>query len=67
MIATNYSFGIERDEEKLKENDLDHRKWSNPLEIQCVIPIRLHPHVSDLHYQASQCTLNEDLLRLWAW
>lgn len=34
MIASNYSYGIERDEEKLKENNLDHRKWTNPLEIQ---------------------------------
>ncbi|KAI9465682.1 phospholipid:diacylglycerol acyltransferase [Lactarius psammicola] len=32
MIATNYSYGIERDEEALKRNDLDHTKWSNPLE-----------------------------------
>ncbi|KAH7926940.1 Lecithin:cholesterol acyltransferase [Leucogyrophana mollusca] len=32
MIGTNYSFGIERDEAALKRNDLDHRKWSNPLE-----------------------------------
>ena len=36
MVATNYSYGIERDEEKLKENNLDYRKWSNPLEVQCV-------------------------------
>ncbi|GJE91506.1 LACT-domain-containing protein [Phanerochaete sordida] len=34
MVATNYSYGIERDEEKLKENNLDYRKWSNPLEVQ---------------------------------
>ncbi|KAF8839429.1 Lecithin:cholesterol acyltransferase [Paxillus ammoniavirescens] len=34
MIWTNYSFGIERDEEVLKRNDLDHRKWTNPLEIR---------------------------------
>ena len=36
MIATNYSYGIERDEEKLKENSHDHTKWSNPLEVQYV-------------------------------
>jgi phospholipid:diacylglycerol acyltransferase len=36
MIATNYSFGFERDEEVLKKNDLDHRKWTNPLEVRCV-------------------------------
>ena len=36
MIATNYSYGIERDEEMLKKNNLDHRKWTNPLEVQCV-------------------------------
>ena len=34
MIASNYSFGIERDVEKLKANNLDFRKWSNPLEVQ---------------------------------
>lgn len=34
MIASNYSFGIERDEEVLKKNNLDFRKWTNPLEIQ---------------------------------
>jgi len=34
MIASNYSFGIERDEEVLKRNNLDHTKWTNPLEIQ---------------------------------
>ncbi|KAI0724123.1 phospholipid:diacylglycerol acyltransferase [Fomitopsis betulina] len=34
MIESNYSFGIERDEEQLKRNNLDPRKWSNPLEIQ---------------------------------
>ncbi|KAI9462617.1 Lecithin:cholesterol acyltransferase-domain-containing protein [Russula earlei] len=34
MIATNYSYGIERDEEALKRNDLDHTKWTNPLEIR---------------------------------
>lgn len=36
MIWTNYSFGIERDEEVLKKNALDPRKWTNPLEVQCV-------------------------------
>ncbi|KAE9399773.1 hypothetical protein BT96DRAFT_975721 [Gymnopus androsaceus JB14] len=34
MMDTNYSFGIERDEEALKRNNLDHRKWTNPLEVQ---------------------------------
>ena len=32
----NYSFGIERDEVVLAQNDADHRKWSNPLEMRCV-------------------------------
>lgn len=36
MVATNYSFGIERDEAALKRNNLDHTKWSNPLEVQYV-------------------------------
>ncbi|KAL4244981.1 (4-O-methyl)-D-glucuronate--lignin esterase [Abortiporus biennis] len=34
MIATNYSYGIERDEAQLKKNNLDQTKWTNPLEIQ---------------------------------
>jgi phospholipid:diacylglycerol acyltransferase len=32
MILRNYSYGIERDEEALERNDLDHTKWTNPLE-----------------------------------
>jgi phospholipid:diacylglycerol acyltransferase len=36
MIASNYSYGIERDEDALKLNDLDHTKWTNPLEIRYV-------------------------------
>ncbi|KAL0568627.1 phospholipid:diacylglycerol acyltransferase [Marasmius crinis-equi] len=34
MMATNYSFGIERNEEALTRNDLDHTKWMNPLEVR---------------------------------
>lgn len=34
MLETNYSYGIERDEEQLSRNDLDHRKWTNPLEVR---------------------------------
>ncbi|EJT96683.1 phospholipid/diacylglycerol acyltransferase [Dacryopinax primogenitus] len=34
MLATNYSYGMERDEEKLKKNDHDHTKWVNPLEVR---------------------------------
>lgn len=36
MIAGNYSFGLERDEKRLKENNEDFTKWTNPLEVQCV-------------------------------
>ena len=32
MLATNFSYGIEKDEKKLRANDRDHTKWSNPLE-----------------------------------
>ncbi|KAF9650657.1 phospholipid diacylglycerol acyltransferase [Thelephora ganbajun] len=32
MLATNFSCGIEKDERKLKANDRDHTKWTNPLE-----------------------------------
>ncbi|KAK8864610.1 hypothetical protein IAR55_001860 [Kwoniella newhampshirensis] len=34
MMEMNYSCGFETDEQKLKENDRDHRKWSNPLEVR---------------------------------
>lgn len=34
MLAANFSYGIEKDEKKLKANDRDHTKWSNPLEIR---------------------------------
>ncbi|KAG8929560.1 hypothetical protein FRC02_005391 [Tulasnella sp. 418] len=43
MMYTNYSNGIERDEEQLKKNNLDHRKWVNPLEIQWVIALSAVP------------------------
>lgn len=32
MLATNFSYGIEKDEKKLEANDHDHTKWTNPLE-----------------------------------
>ncbi|KAG6831756.1 hypothetical protein H0H92_007908 [Tricholoma furcatifolium] len=34
MLASNYSSALERDEEVLKRNDLDHTKWTNPLEVR---------------------------------
>lgn len=34
MMESNYSNGIERDPARLKENDNDPRKWSNPLEVR---------------------------------
>lgn len=37
MLETNYSYGFEKDEEKLKRNDGDFRKWSNPLEVRSVL------------------------------
>lgn len=39
MLETNYSYGIERDEGQLSRNDLDHRKWSNPLEVRHVFSV----------------------------
>lgn len=38
MMETNYSNGIEYDEEKLIANDNDPRMWSNPLESRWVLP-----------------------------
>lgn len=32
MLGTNFSYGIEKNEKKLKANDRDHTKWTNPLE-----------------------------------
>ena len=37
MVASNYSFGLERDEKQLRANNHDFRKWTNPLEIQWAI------------------------------
>jgi len=34
MMRTNYSYGIERNEKTLKANNIDHTKWTNPLEVQ---------------------------------
>ncbi|KAG6872948.1 hypothetical protein C0995_004832 [Termitomyces sp. Mi166 len=34
MLATNYSFGLERDEAILERNNFDHTKWTNPLEVR---------------------------------
>lgn len=34
MFESNYSIGFETDPKKLKANNADHRKWSNPLEVQ---------------------------------
>ena len=46
MMESNYSFGIERDVEQLKANNLDFRKWTNPLEVQCVELCPMHPRIS---------------------
>ncbi|KAG0144699.1 hypothetical protein CROQUDRAFT_46960 [Cronartium quercuum f. sp. fusiforme G11] len=34
MLESNHSFGIESDTQKLKKNDQDFRKWTNPLEVR---------------------------------
>ncbi|EIW70499.1 hypothetical protein TREMEDRAFT_68093 [Tremella mesenterica DSM 1558] len=34
MMESNYSYGFETNEARLKANDEDHRKWSNPLEVR---------------------------------
>ncbi|RDB25313.1 Phospholipid:diacylglycerol acyltransferase [Hypsizygus marmoreus] len=34
MLFTNYSFGIERDENALNRNNFDPTKWTNPLEVR---------------------------------
>jgi hypothetical protein len=73
MVATNYSFGIERDEKKLKLNDGDHTKWTNPLEVRSVPFLSLSwldflvLLTNLVKTQVTLCTVNEDLLRLWTW
>ena len=42
MMESNYSNGIERDEEQLARNDHDPTKWTNPLEVRYVCPVVLH-------------------------
>lgn len=42
MMETNYSNGFERDEKILSKNDLDHRKWTNPLEIKFVLILLIY-------------------------
>ncbi|GAA5803772.1 hypothetical protein HPULCUR_009256 [Helicostylum pulchrum] len=37
MLATNFSFGISVSKKELEKNNLDPRKWSNPLESQLPI------------------------------
>jgi phospholipid:diacylglycerol acyltransferase len=34
MFESNYSTGFETDVKQLQKNHKDHRKWSNPLEVQ---------------------------------
>ncbi|KAI9441206.1 Lecithin:cholesterol/phospholipid:diacylglycerol acyltransferase, partial [Lactarius indigo] len=52
MIAASYSYGIERNEEALKRNDLDHTKWTNPLESRlvtdCILLTRGLPNAPSL-------------------
>lgn len=40
MLETNYSYGISTSRKQLEKNNLDPRKWSNPLESQ--LPIGNH-------------------------
>ena len=44
MIATNYSYGIERNVDELKRNDLDPTKWTNPLEVRCKVLLCFPSH-----------------------
>ncbi|PFH53776.1 hypothetical protein AMATHDRAFT_136887 [Amanita thiersii Skay4041] len=34
MLGTNYSWGIEKNEQVLEKNDMDPTKWTNPLEVR---------------------------------
>ena len=68
MLSTNYSFGVEHDEEVLAMNDFDHRKWTNPLEIRYVG--NGYPRIASLTdraEKASQRPIDEIHMCLWAW
>ena len=70
MIASNYSYGIERDETQLRKNNLDQRKWTNPLEVQCVASscsMLWHRYSQWVNLQIAQCTNDKVLLRIWPW
>lgn len=44
-METNYSTGIERNEDVLAQNDADHTKWSNPLEIRSASQCCVDPYL----------------------
>ena len=68
MIGRNYSYGIERDEEALERNDLDHTKWTNPLESRHVTQCRTNAWVSELdNSQTTERPVATDLLCLRPW
>ncbi|KAJ7039106.1 phospholipid:diacylglycerol acyltransferase [Mycena alexandri] len=58
MIATNFSFGIERDEKVLEANGADHTKWSNPLEVQL-------PRAPSMKIYCSECMLDPAQRSYW--
>jgi hypothetical protein len=66
MVASNYSFGIERDEKQLKANDGDWRTWSNPLESRLVFVycIRMSDTNDITFRKATECPEHEILLCL---
>lgn len=49
MVKTNFSLGFERSEKQLKKNNLDHTKWSNPLEVQL-------PHAPSMKIYCCECS-----------
>ena len=67
MIATNYSYGIERDEEALERNDLDVTKWTNPLEVRYGLLLSRNMNCFKLYYfKTTERTITTVLLCLWS-
>ena len=65
-MQSNYSYGMERQEENLKANDVDHTKWTNPLESQWVLSWSM-PIVWLTALQITERSVHEDFLHLWPW
>lgn len=70
MMTRNYSYGIERDPERLAKNDDDHTKFSNPLEVKLPnAPVSSDCYLFTLFVSLTRIFHAEHayLLLVWAW